>query len=87
MVLILFRFILTFFSSDPCFAKDCIYDAKCEVKRDDTAICKCEDKCPSKVDAVCGSDGVTYPNDCKLKHQQCLEKKPISVAKKGPCSE
>ncbi|CAG0890931.1 unnamed protein product, partial [Cyprideis torosa] len=37
--------------------------------------------------AVCGSDGVTYSNQCELEVSACEKKELIFVANKGPCDQ
>ena len=34
---------------------------------------------------VCGSDGVTYPNECALKAKACKHRKMIALVNKGIC--
>ncbi len=36
---------------------------------------------------VCGSDSVTYDNECELRRQSCLNKRPVTVSFVGECSE
>ncbi len=36
---------------------------------------------------VCGSDHVTYDNECELRRQSCLNKRPVTVAFVGECSK
>ena len=76
------------FFPDPCAANDCDHGAKCRANADDTAVCHCDEmKCLAKKHPVCGSDGVTYDNECKMKRVMCLEQRPITVKKKGECSK
>ena len=72
---------------DPCDAIDCDYGAKCEAQVDDTTLCKCKEKCPATEDFICGSNDVTYTNECHLKQDMCLMQKLISKKKKGSCSK
>ena len=75
------------FHLDPCFAKDCMYEGECLAKADDSTVCECNKTCPEKIDSVCASDGNTYINECELKRQSCLKKKPMVVARKGSCGK
>ena len=36
---------------------------------------------------VCGSDGITYPNDCVLENTKCKEKPGLTVAYQGECQK
>ena len=36
---------------------------------------------------VCGSDGVTYPDECRVEAAQCQAQKRITVASVGACGE
>ena len=47
----------------------------------------CKLDCTTESKQVCGSDGKTYLNKCKLDAAQCNEKKPINVIKTGPCGK
>lgn len=49
-------------------------------------ICDRMAKVPAKMDAVCGSDGITYSNQCLFKHYKCITGVVIIKASKGPCS-
>ena len=37
------------------------------------------------VDVICGSDGVTYTNECERQKAQCEAQRVISVIRKEPC--
>ena len=45
---------------------------------------KCEHRCPGDQDAVCGTDGRTYPNKCMLRVEIC--RIGIELSHLGPCN-
>ena len=47
--------------------------------------CVCPDLCPQRMAPVCGSDGLTYENDCAMRRASCKSEKTITVANRGPC--
>lgn len=63
----------------------CNYGATCKV-RDRKAICECS-SCSEHHEPVCGSDGNTYGNECKLKYHSCQKKETIEVTHSGACSK
>ena len=42
-------------------------------------------KVPDKADAVCGSDGITYSNQCLFKHYKCITGVVVNKVHNGPC--
>ncbi|MED6252992.1 hypothetical protein ATANTOWER_020512, partial [Ataeniobius toweri] len=41
--------------------------------------------CPLNYSPVCGSDGITYPNECSLCVHQLEKNADILIVKDGPC--
>lgn len=70
-----------------CATKKCSLYSKCVVDNQGKAKCKCPDErnCPQVADAVCGSDGETYLNDCVMKARSCKKGKLVEKAKDGAC--
>ncbi|ESO01057.1 hypothetical protein HELRODRAFT_82198 [Helobdella robusta] len=46
---------------------------------------ECAIPCFRMYDPVCGSDGVTYGNECEMRTESCLKKQEISIAHAGEC--
>ncbi len=47
----------------------------------------CEFACAEIYAPVCGTDGKTYSNKCSMELEACTQKKNVSVAHNGECSE
>lgn len=73
-----------------CRKKQCKYNEVCQLDENRDAQCVCPDYCPDRkryeaLGKVCGSDGKTYTNYCKLREQRCKENNNITVTKYGIC--
>uniref|UniRef100_A0A8C5SY80 Agrin n=1 Tax=Laticauda laticaudata TaxID=8630 RepID=A0A8C5SY80_LATLA len=65
-----------------CGAIVCSFGAKCV---DGQCLCPpCEQQPLSR---VCGSNGVTYSNECELRLVACQQKEELEVEKRGPCED
>ncbi|KOX73004.1 Agrin [Melipona quadrifasciata] len=75
-----------------CENKKCDFYAECESDSAGEAKCVCPTKCETthhsrlaEQEKVCGSNGVTYPNECSLKAASCTSQTEITVSYIGDC--
>lgn len=69
----------------PCYHFHCSYGAICVV-RAGFPICECP-TCAEEFEPVCGTDGISYTNNCKLRREACEQKTEIAVAYTSLCSK
>ncbi|XP_006824598.2 tomoregulin-2-like, partial [Saccoglossus kowalevskii] len=62
-----------------CDETTCRYGGACIYDVDDSVTCSCDMVCPALRSPVCGSDGITYSNDCELKLAMCQQQKWIGI--------
>ncbi|EGI60511.1 Agrin [Acromyrmex echinatior] len=74
-----------------CENKKCEFYSECESDNGGEAKCVCPSKCettvkdPPEAAKVCGSDGVTYDNECSLKRASCMNQVLINISYVGAC--
>ncbi|KAE8751005.1 hypothetical protein FOCC_FOCC002433 [Frankliniella occidentalis] len=68
----------------PCSAHACSHGGEC-VPRHGAPRCVCP-RCPLTFQPVCGSDGVSYGNECRLRLENCQRRLDVRVAHQGLCS-
>ncbi|XP_015598499.1 agrin isoform X2 [Cephus cinctus] len=71
-------------SRGPCSEKVCQWGAVC-AETGETAICECP-TCPAEFQPVCGDDGISYGNECKLRLEACQHRREIRVLYQGLCN-
>lgn len=69
----------------PCSEHVCQFGSTC-VEKSGQAYCECP-VCPAEFAPVCGSDGISYGNECKLRLEGCKHRRDIRVLYDGPCSK
>ena len=78
-------FFISLDSSGPCNRRTCNHNSYC-VESGNLAYCECP-VCDLHYAPVCGSNGITYNNECLLKKASCTMEKDIEIAGNGPCSK
>ncbi|XP_023288194.1 agrin [Orussus abietinus] len=71
-------------SRGPCSEKICQWGAVC-AETGGTAVCECP-TCPAEFQPVCGNDGISYGNECKLRLEACQHRREIQVLYQGLCN-
>ncbi|XP_042215091.1 agrin-like [Homarus americanus] len=67
---------------DLCLDVHCKYRARCEGGR-----CICPTDCPDKKEPVCGSDRITYSNECVMRKVACEKNEDMNYLFFGECDE
>ncbi|RWS04342.1 agrin-like protein [Dinothrombium tinctorium] len=68
----------------PCHGFKCEFGAYCVLKNNEPS-CECA-SCSEEFRPVCGSDGITYSNECKMKKDACEQRKLVHLAYQGFCN-
>ncbi|RNA43430.1 agrin-like isoform X2 [Brachionus plicatilis] len=78
---LLYNFIRS--TMNPCVDHKCNFGGQCEIVNG-VPLCKCIE-CSEAYKPVCGSDGVTYNNICKLRYESCNKQTFIEMSYEGVC--
>nr|XP_042908817.1 agrin-like [Parasteatoda tepidariorum] len=67
----------------PCNGYVCAFGALCVLKNGLPG-CECP-TCTEEFEPVCGTDGISHTNECKMRREGCEQRKEIKVAYSGLC--
>ena len=71
---------------DPCLKTVCKFYSRCVKAPDNTVSCVCSSGCTEDYNPVCGSNKVTYTNNCSRMVESCSTKTDIWFVKNGACA-
>jgi hypothetical protein len=67
----------------PCTDYRCNFGAMCIVKNGQPS-CECP-RCSDEFEPVCGTDFISYQNECRLKQMSCEQRKEVYIKYKDIC--
>ncbi|XP_072942868.1 agrin-like isoform X2 [Epargyreus clarus] len=71
-------------SNGVCAGRVCPHGGEC-VAASGRGVCRCP-RCSNEFAPVCGSDGISYGNRCKLQLEACRHRRDVQVLYDGPCN-
>ncbi|XP_047511695.1 agrin-like [Pieris napi] len=71
-------------SNGVCADRNCPHGGEC-VSSGGRGVCRCP-RCSNEFAPVCGSDGISYGNRCKLQLEACRHRRDVQVLYDGPCN-
>ncbi|XP_026320027.1 agrin-like isoform X1 [Hyposmocoma kahamanoa] len=71
-------------SNGVCAGRVCPHGGEC-VAQSGRGVCRCP-RCSNEFAPVCGSDGISYGNRCKLQLEACRHRRDVQVLYDGPCN-
>lgn len=69
-----------------CRLFNCNFYSFCTIdSKTNKPFCQCPSFCTEEYSPVCGSDGISYGNICKMRRESCQKKKRIVMSYQGLC--